>query len=201
MMHKKDLAVLILSGGQSSRMGRDKALIEVQGMPLLQRVCEVALQLSDSIAVMNGGNVEHLAVLPASVQVILETERQGPLVAFAQGIEAVKADWILLLACDLPCLEGEPLRSQIKKLPTVADSVMAVLPRHEKGWEPLCGFYRRTCADGLKAFVAAGGRSFQRWLMTQQVEELEIEPRMLANCNTIADLEEVMKESGRQEGI
>ncbi len=170
-------------------MGRDKALIEVEGVPLLRRVCEVGLQLSESVFVMTAGKEAQQTVLPESVQVILETEAGGPLVAFEQGLAVLDSAWVLLLACDLPCLDVEVLRNWVGLLGTVSREVVAVLPRQEKGWEPLCGFYRRECAIALREFVFSGGRSFQRWLMTQQVQALPLDqPRMLLNCNTIADL-------------
>ncbi len=48
------LSAIVLAGGQSSRMGHDKALIEISGVPLLRRVCEAALQCTNQVYVVTG---------------------------------------------------------------------------------------------------------------------------------------------------
>jgi molybdopterin-guanine dinucleotide biosynthesis protein A len=122
----------------------------------------------------------------------------GPLVGFAQGLAQVQTDWALLLACDLPRLRVEVLQDWASRLDNVGNEAIeqssepkaiAALAHNPKGWEPLCGFYRRDCLPQLLEFIKQGGRSFQEWLEQSPVEVLPLpEPEMLFNCNTPEDL-------------
>ena len=186
----RSLSAIVLAGGQSSRMGRDKALIEISGVSLLRQVCEAALGCTDQVYVVTAWSDRYRAIVPPSCHLIADIQ-QGPLVGFAQGLIPIQTDWVLLLACDLPRLRGEDLHSCTAALETVSSAAIALLPHSQKGWEPLCGFYRRTCLQNLQTFIDQGGRSFQAWLANQSVQELPLENReILFNCNTPQDLED-----------
>ncbi len=185
------IAALILAGGKSRRMGQDKALVEFEGVPLLQRVYNVAHQCCSQVYLIAPWIDRYRTLLPPSCHLLQETtfpeelEPHGPLIGFAQGLGQIQADWLLLLACDLPQLQGEVLQGWMQRLPSLDRSVMALLPKHPKGWEPLCGFYRSQCLPALNAYIAQGGRSFQGWLSSQIVQEAPVsDPQMLLNCNT-----------------
>lgn len=189
------LAAIILAGGQSSRMGQDKALIPVNGVPLLRHVFDVAAECTSEIYVVTPWPQRYRALLPHTCRLVQERplhpdiQSQGPLVGFAQGLVLVKADWTLLLACDLPRLRAEVLQNWAQQLDTVPESAIAFVPHHAKGWDPLCGFYRRSCLPILNAFIGRGGRSFQRWLECNEVQAIpDPDKSMLFNCNTPDDL-------------
>lgn len=196
------LSAIVLAGGQSIRMGEDKALISVQGIPLLQRVCQVALQCTPRVYVVTRSVERYRAIVPPACHVIQEqlaiaTTAQGPLVGFAQGLSQVQTDWVLLLACDLPHLNAQTLQDWAQECDR-AQAVTALLPRHTSTtWEALCGFYRTTCLLQLQSAIAEGERSFQRWLRSLVVQELLVpDPHMLLNCNTPADLARIRQEEG-----
>ncbi|MFW9260521.1 molybdenum cofactor guanylyltransferase [Nostoc sp. CALU 546] len=191
----RKLTAIVLAGGKSSRMGQDKALIPIQGIPLLQRVCSIAQSCADVIYVVTPWPERYQDLLLPSCQFIREVPlsgeslAHGPLVGFAQGLAEVQTDWVLLLACDLPRLRVEVLQDWVTRLDSVGDDKVAALADHPKGWEPLCGFYRRRCLPQLLEFINQGGRSFQQWLRQYPVEVLPLaEPEMLFNCNTPDDL-------------
>lgn len=189
------LSAIVLAGGQSSRMGRDKALIPVQGVALLGRVCQVALKCTPLVYVVTPRVEQYAAVVPAGCRFVPElvdptqpSPSGGPLLGFARGLAQVQTEWVLLLACDLPRLKAASLQQGIASLGQVGAEI-ALLPKTVKGWEPLCGFYRASCLTDLQAAIGAGERSFQGWLAGQQVKELVLKnPAMLFNCNTPADL-------------
>ena len=190
------LSAIVLAGGQSSRLGRDKALITLQGVPLLRQVCEVALNCASPVYVVTSWPERYQDILPDACRVIQEvplpgeTQSHGPLVAFAQGLAHVETDWVLLLACDLPQLQVKVLQCWVTGLEKTAQEAIALLPRQAKGWEPLCGFYRRQCLPILTTYINEGGRSFQGWLAQHPVQELPVSnTQVLFNCNTPADLE------------
>ncbi|MUL34879.1 molybdenum cofactor guanylyltransferase [Gloeocapsopsis dulcis] len=201
------LSAIVLAGGKSSRMGQDKALILIHGVPLLQLICNIAGTLCNTVYVVTPTpeKYQHLSLKhcqfvrevplpqenlsnPASTKITLPLPH-GPLVGFAQGLAVVQTDWVLLLACDLPKLQAEVLQDWVRELENIPQDAIAALPRHAKGWEPLCGFYRRSCLPVLNDFIAQGGRSFQAWLAQNSVHILPLPAAdMLFNCNTPDDL-------------
>ena len=191
-----DLSAIILAGGYSSRMGTDKALIEIQGVPLLQRTATLIQAYADSVYIITPWIERYQTIVPVHCHLLREIcpsgKTRGPLVAFAQALDHVLTDWVLLLACDLPNLTPLVLEEWLKTLDQLSDDVMAYLPRHAKGWEPLCGFYRSSCLTALDSFIHGGGRSFQQWLELNPVKELFVSDRsVLLNCNTPMDLQQI----------
>jgi molybdenum cofactor guanylyltransferase len=217
MSDRSTLSILILAGGRSQRMGTDKAAIRVpatargttaHSVPMLRKIYDVAAEccalqtaaLDTSpnwVYVVTPWAERYRSILPIECQFIPEPQPDcGPLMGFRQGLVVVRSQWVLLLACDLPNLSAPVVREWIERLVAVPAGSMAYLPSHPaKGWEPLCGFYRRTCLESLQAYTAAGGRSFQGWLAQQPVTELHIADRTcLINCNTPADLAAVVEQ-------
>jgi molybdenum cofactor guanylyltransferase len=207
-----NLCAIVLAGGQSSRMGQDKALLEIKGIPLLQKVGEAALSCSDRVYITTGWpkRYQHLPIA-AHCQFLQEINPQGPLISFRDSLLHIvnltspKPFWVLLLACDLPNLQAQVLQDWIAQLTCLPDTVQAYLPKHaaiastnrnNKQWEPLCGFYCSDCLENLQRFVASGGNSFQKWLTHIQVAEIPcLDPQMLFNCNTLADFDMVVQAS------
>jgi molybdenum cofactor guanylyltransferase len=199
------ISAVILAGGQSRRMGRDKALLPITSSPaidslasgsiteagsdsitLLQQTCTVAKSCADEVFVLSSTPYD----LPLGCQWISEDPpHQGPLKAFAGCLGQVKSEWVLLLACDLPYLDAQALQRWMGELEQVPASSIAYLVPHTKGWECLCGFYRQQCHQSLQDFIMIGGDSFQAWLRDQEVQAiLAVEPSMLINWNCPADL-------------
>jgi molybdenum cofactor guanylyltransferase len=177
-MDTSKLSVVILAGGRSSRMGRDKATIEIAGVPLIRRIYDIVATCVDlgQIYVVTPWPEKYRQILPANCNFILEHQpHQGPLIAFAQALAEIDATWFLLLACDLPNLSTPAIQSWIDRLPAIDRQSIAYLSRHaSKGWEPLCGFYRQICHDSAIEYIDSGGRSFQGWLKMKMVTELVV---------------------------
>lgn len=184
-------SAIVLAGGQSSRMGRDKALLPVRGVPLLRRICTLAVELATTVYVVTGQWDAHEPIVPEPCRIIREpAPARGPLFAFSLVLPLIETEWVLLLACDLPLLTADIAREWSEILPDVAEEAIALVPYPDRRWEPLCGFYRRRCITGLREFIDSGGNSFQKWLNASTVQELPVaNPRVLFNCNTPADLE------------
>jgi molybdenum cofactor guanylyltransferase len=204
----RSLSVTILAGGRSSRMGRDKATIEIDGIPMIRRIYDVVAGCRDRSGVMLGSSERIYVVTswPQRYQPILPTtcgfiaERSpdcGPLVAFSQALAEITSEWVFLIACDLPNLSTPAIQSWIDALPSIPAESIAYLAKHaDRGWEPLCGFYRQNCHRDLLAYIDRGGRSFQGWLNRQVVTELVVtDPTWLFNCNTPEDLVDTRREA------
>jgi molybdenum cofactor guanylyltransferase len=173
-------------------MGTDKALLLWQGEPLLLRVCRVCQSCCQQVQVLSPWPERYRSILPKDCLGLQERQPgTGPLVALHQGLTEIDQEWILLLACDLPCLRRDVLHNWAQQLPQMPETVMAVVPRCEGRWEPLCGFYRQAAGNNLEEYLLAGGRSFQGWLSRIHSHPLEIDSALLPmfwNCNSPADL-------------
>ncbi|MFM9265964.1 molybdenum cofactor guanylyltransferase [Tychonema sp. BBK16] len=189
------IAVIVLAGGQSSRMGRDKALLEIEGKCLLVRSCEVAANLTSEVYVMTAWPDRYRSTLTNKCQFLVEYDPgSGPLIALSQGLTQITTEWILLLACDLPLLDAQIIQHWVDRLTAVPPSTLAVVPYQNSRWEPLCGFYRQQSLSSLQSFIENGGRSFQVWLNQITVVPLSVGEReavMLSNCNTIEEFEQL----------
>jgi molybdopterin-guanine dinucleotide biosynthesis protein A len=190
---KNNLSAIILAGGKSSRMGTDKALIPIQGIPMLKRLATLAQEYTTDVYIITSWPKRYQSIIPPNCyliqEVCLSEETQGPLVGFGQALPHIKTSWVWLLACDLPNLTSPDILPWFTYLETVPEKAIALLPRHPKGWEPLCGFYRYSCLDSLQKFINSGGRSFQIWLQKEVISELPISNyQILLNCNTPEDL-------------
>jgi molybdenum cofactor guanylyltransferase len=192
-MPHSSLAALILAGGQSSRMGRDKAQIHWAGLPLLQRVYQAAGDCCSQIYLLTPWPERYRSLLDQSCIFLTESQPgEGPLVALSQGLPQIPQPWILLLACDMPCLQPQLLQQWAGQLDQLPDSLLALVPQHLGRWQPLCGFYRRQAQPSLQLFIKQGERSLQAWLNQAPVQGLPItdaEAKTLWNCNTPEDLE------------
>ncbi len=221
------LEALILAGGNSTRMGQDKALLTGRftgqfasqfagasdagstsaspSQTLLARTCEVAIAHCDRVWVLTPRVAQYQPLLPPGCRCLPESRAAsdpppGPLVAFAEGLAQLDCDWVLLPACDLPGLTAQTLGDWLPLLAQAQPQTRALLPRGEKGWEPLCGFYRHgldqrrspgphseATLTSLREAIAQGKRSFQAWLATPSVAPW-VEPlplrTPLENCNT-----------------
>lgn len=114
---------------------------------------------------------------------------QGPLIALSQGLGKIPADWVLVLACDLPLLDGEILNQWRSQLPNLPLDTLALVPHHNY-WHPLCGFYRPQALPALEKFLSQGGKSFQSWLPSLPAQKIPLgtaEIAMLWNCNYPTD--------------
>ena len=195
---KDKITAIILAGGKSSRMGRDKALLTIGNQTLLSRTCLVALEVSALVYVVTPRNEKYQSTLPPGCllikeELVLNGKSNTPIIGFAQGLTRVETEWVLLLACDLPYLSSSQVKQWSPALTTVLPTEMAFLPRNPKGWEALCGFYRRECLTSLKTYINDGGKSFQNWLADLAVKEIELGDRAcLFNCNTPADWRSVI---------
>ncbi len=180
--------MLVLAGGRSRRMGTDKALLPLDGEPLLARTVRVAREISPTVAIACLDPDRYRNCLPPNVRWLPEAQPegpQGPLAALTRALPQLESEWLLLLACDLPCLSPEPLQRWADQLSGLPPEVAAAVPKTERGWEPLCGFYRTTAVADLRSWLSQGRRDFQGWLDSRLVLALPVtDPGLLLNCNT-----------------
>lgn len=169
----RQIAGFILAGGVSSRMGRDKGLLDFGGVPLLVRTARLLEPLVAKVTVV--GTPHRYAALGLHVisdDVHTEDARDriglGPLAGIAAALEATHSSWNLIVACDLPYLSAEWVDWLI--LRALGSSGEAVVPRTERGVEPLAAVYRRECAARITAALERGTRN-----VSDAIQELRLD--------------------------
>ncbi len=151
---RSDLALsgVVLAGGRSARLGRDKALLELEGQPLITRTLDVLAQLADDLIIVTS-MAPHL--FPRSARVVADRYvGAGVLAGVHAGLLAARGELALVVACDMPFLNLDLLRYII----SLARDADVVVPR----WtdvEPLHAVYRpATCLGPIEGALARGER-------------------------------------------
>ena len=154
-----DLTVAILAGGRSKRMGSDKALLTIEGIPLLQRVINAAHTLADARIIISNNPTTHSPFLWS-----LFPDRfpdAGPLGGLATALHHATTSHLLLLACDMPNLTP-PLLQYVVSQPRASHGV--VIPEDEKGLQPLCAVYSRSVLPLAEDAIKQGQLSMQKFV-------------------------------------
>lgn len=150
---------VVLAGGKSTRMGQDKALLEIDGKPLLLHAVErLRPHVRELLVIGEPRKYGHIwpSVLPDEIPGL------GPLGGIVTAMGAARHDRLLVLAVDVPGVNAELLERLTRELPEEAD---ALVPRHAGNLEPLVAAYHRRC---LPAFM---GRMMQSRLSMHGVLE------------------------------
>jgi molybdopterin-guanine dinucleotide biosynthesis protein A len=152
---------IVLTGGASRRMGRDKAFVAPDdGGPVLAERCRRALAGAGAAAVLAvGGDAPALAAL-GFAPVPDSAPGSGPLGGVVDGLEAAGTELTVVLSCDLPAIESGTVRTLVDAL--AAGDADAVLPVSDGRWDVLVGAYRRRARAVLAEAFAGGERSLQR---------------------------------------
>jgi len=191
-----DVAAFVLAGGASTRMGCDKALLELDGIPMLVRTIRLAEPHVASAVVV--GPPERYALL--GLEIIPDGwPGTGPLGGIVTALHASSAEWNLILGCDLPHLTKEWIKWLIAW--ARESSTQAVVPESPRGLEPLAAMYRKDCEPAFRGAVSRGVRRISAALQEIVFEKVTarqwrgIEPadNLFQNANTPGDFAEAQR--------
>jgi molybdenum cofactor guanylyltransferase len=194
-MIRNDVCAVILAGGQSRRMGFNKALIEVNGRPIISLLIDQVSQVTNRILISSNDSSSYrflnFPVVPDHFAGC------GPLAGLHAAMHCNDCSLFIVLACDLPNLQA-PL---LKSLVSLAEGFDAAIPRTKDGRaHPLCAVYQRTCLPSIEQALERGSHKFieiffdnslaVRWIGP---DEGIYKPAELANINTPVDLQRLKR--------
>ena len=150
-----DVTLVILAGGKSRRMGRDKTLIRLGKRTLLEHM---RTNLQDAFAGLIVSVADHSFDPPPGVPVVFDAFTQaGPLAGMHAALGRTATTWIFCVGCDMPFLRSDVALTLRHHADTV-DDVQIVLPKLSRGLEPLAGLYRTDCRSAFEKTILAGQR-------------------------------------------
>jgi len=194
-----NFSAVILAGGKSSRMGCDKAFVELDGQTLIARQIQLVRDVGATEVFISGRTGVDYSRYGGRV---LEDRFQGagPLAGIQSALEAVTSSLLLVLAVDLPCMSADFLR----KLAGNCVENAGAVPRVNGNVEPLAAFYPKAVLP-LATFLL-GQNSFAVRNFTQLCEQAgfitltdlpESAASLFLNCNSPDELESVRRHQAR----
>jgi molybdopterin-guanine dinucleotide biosynthesis protein A len=190
---------VILAGGSSRRLPRNKALERIGGRALIGRVIDTLVPLTTEVLVVVARPKQATALpLPSSVRVV--TDRypgRGSLGGVFTGVEASAEPWSVVVACDMPFLNVDLLRHMVGE----SADVDAVVPCLKGQPEPLHALYSKACLAPMRRRLEEGelkiASLFER-VTVNYVDEAtidRIDPGHLSffNVNTRGELDEARR--------
>jgi molybdopterin-guanine dinucleotide biosynthesis protein A len=190
---------VIMAGGVSRRLGKNKALERFGGRTLIERVIGSIVPLTTEVLVVVAQPEQAAAFrLPPAVRVVSDRyPGKGSLGGIFTGLDASTEPWSLVVACDMPFLNGELLRHLMGE----SSNVDAVVPLLGGQPEPLHALYSKACLTPMERMVRAGDLKIAPLFEAVRVRYVDegtidrIDPRHLSffNINTQADLQEAMR--------
>jgi molybdopterin-guanine dinucleotide biosynthesis protein A len=199
MNSRSDIAGFILAGGESSRMGRDKALLELGGVPLIVRTVRLVESVVGPPTVIG----DAAAIRALGLRTIGDDwPSAGPLGGIATALRSSSAPWSLVVACDLPYLTKPWLEYVVTR--ALASHSDAVLPMNALGAEPLCATYHERAEPEIRGALTRGTRKVTDALENVRVELIEpaewkafdSEGLLFKNMNSPGDYEEARARLG-----
>jgi molybdopterin-guanine dinucleotide biosynthesis protein A len=178
-----EATLLLLAGGESRRMGRSKALLEVEGTTLIEWLAERLAPGFEELRVA----AREASQLPPGLRPRLVADTRpgaGPLAGIEAGLAAARYPTVVVVACDMPYVTLE----LTGRLVEAAQGHDAAVPRVGERVEPACAAYRRSAAAPITAALEAGDLRLADALAALQVAWLEGEdPALFTNLNTPED--------------
>ena len=185
----------ILVGGKSSRMGSNKAFLELKGKTFIELQIELLREMFDEIFISANTSSEYEYLnLPIFKDIY---PGKGPLGGIYTSLINSSSLHTFMLACDMPFVGPE----LIKHLKDLTKEYDVVIPKSEKGLEPLHAFYSKKCIDPIKRSLDENNLRIISFFPHVKVKIVELDSmassdrfkNSIKNLNTMDDYEDVAK--------
>ncbi len=182
----EQIAVYILAGGKSSRMGTDKGLLLLNNKPMIQGIIDTAVTVTDSITIISNNEAYKSFGYPVVPDFIKD---KGPVGGIYTALSHTKIQTNLILSCDTPFVSLKLMQRLIDR----SSSVDVCIPSFKGRLHPLIGVYKKEVASVFKNCL--DNDILKLMVVNQKLNSLIIEVEKLhskiefSNLNTKTDLE------------
>ncbi len=182
-------AAVILAGGHSTRMGREKALLDAGGSTLVERLAVVLAQRVERIliSVASGGVSPELVVAAGRASMTIGRPvafvpdlraSQGPLAGIEAALDEIDDPLAFFVAVDMPAVSFDLIGSLWNEVEEAAAT--GCMPRWSGGLEPACAFYSKCLLPRVRSLLDGGTRSLQALAGLPGVRVLDLEDPAVA---------------------
>lgn len=184
------ITAIILAGGKSKRMGTDKALLEINGTPLLEKSITLCKQVSDTILLSSNQSEHQSFGYPVIAD---EINNCGPIGGISSCLKKSTTEWNFVISVDAVFVET----TFIQYLFSEIGNVDAIIPFSDKGNEPLIGLYNRNCLPVMAENIRNGDYKMQNLLRSVTAKFVDASewvkryPKLFHNLNSPGDLKVV----------
>ena len=180
-----EITGIILVGGKSRRMGRDKAFLKLDGIPLFERVLEVFRDNFERILLIGDRQERfagyHLPVVP-------DIYPGSSLGGLYTGLYHAPTEYVFVASCDL----AFPSREVLRHLVSLRSGFDAVVVSTPQGYEPLFALYSKECLQPIKELLESGDccayayypRVKVRYVLPEELAHLDRDGSAFLNVNT-----------------
>jgi molybdopterin-guanine dinucleotide biosynthesis protein A len=194
-MDLEQLSVAVLAGGQSRRMGQDKAWLPVGGRPVIERVLERVLPLSDDVTLITNTPDQYRHLGHPMVSDVYPGK--GSLGGIYTAIHAARYAHCVVVACDMPFLNADLVRYLV----SLRSGFDVVIPRIQDFPETLHAVYGRNCLEPIRRRLLADQLKIigffddvqVRYVERDEVARFDPTFRSFLNMNTPADWERLQQ--------
>ncbi len=179
----RDVTGLVLAGGASRRFGTDKAVVPVDGVPMVQRVFDTLCPVVSEV-VISIGQKDRLPVKGRTVRDVFTG--CGPLAGLHAGLTVCNTTWLLVVACDLPFVRSGDLQNLLGA--RTSDLLATVAVASSGSVQPLCACYHASVLPLAEEMLASEQRSMHGLLDRIPWTAVTVPEKALRNVNTPEDL-------------
>lgn len=183
-----DVEAILLTGGASSRMGKDKARLRVNGAELAPRIASKLQSVCNAVTILGRDPIDGLPFLPD------RDEFAGPLAALARFVPS--QPFVFVSSCDLVQFDPAVVGILRERIGTASASI----PVSNAKLQPLCALYEARCWAAARATIQNGAKSIMAWVDQIQVVEVDeqvliregVSPAAIMGANTQEEFDELM---------
>ena len=186
---------IILSGGKSTRMGENKAFIEIEGIPIIQRIHTLFEKLFKEIIIVTDQK-ERFSNISAKIYSDL-IPNKGVLGGIYTGLFFSSFQYTFCVACDMPFLKESVIKFLLDKI----ENYEVVVPKTKDGFQPLHAIYSKNCLEPIKKIIEQNKFKIldlypmvrAKIIMEKEFSYLDPMNKSFININTPEDLDHIKK--------
>ena len=188
MIDKKDITGIILAGGKSSRMGRDKGFLTLNNTPFVQYSIDALKPLVSEILIVSDNPDYDVFGLKRINDI---KKNAGPVAGICSGLEASSTDYNVILSCDIPLITSEIVKKLIASIDAISEVIQ--VESHGKSM-PLIALYKRQVKDKFNRLLQEDERRLRIAIKACKSKNIVLEKAFeisTMNVNTQTELKAV----------